>query len=272
MTLLVISKENWTGKMEEKYLICEDSLEGILTAIYEAYALREGHEHIHIQVGEVGNYQLFATYLNILPDSGKTEKVIRTLREKLGIEVYETLCQVAASWNREEKGEALYRTVVDALTNHSGRRVMENLRNPYVAKAFELARYTANEAHYETEFIRFEELEQGILYAKIGAKNNVIPFIMPHFADRLSVENFMIYDEKRELFGVHPARKDWYLVTAEKGLDMESRKRSDKEETYQELFTLFHQTIAIKERENNRLQRCMCPIRYQDYMVEFIRK
>ena len=95
---------------------------------------------------------------------------------------------------------------------------------------------------------------------------------MPHFADRLSVENFMIYDEKRELFGVHPARKDWYLVTAEKGLDMESRKRSDKEETYQELFTLFHQTIAIKERENNRLQRCMCPIRYQDYMVEFIRK
>ena len=38
--------------MEEKYMICEDSPEGIFTAIYDAYALREGHEHIHIQVGE----------------------------------------------------------------------------------------------------------------------------------------------------------------------------------------------------------------------------
>ena len=36
--------------MEEKYLVCEDSLEGIFTGIYEAYALREGHEHVHIQI------------------------------------------------------------------------------------------------------------------------------------------------------------------------------------------------------------------------------
>ena len=34
--------------MEEKYLVCEDSLEGIFTGIYDAYALREGHEHVHI--------------------------------------------------------------------------------------------------------------------------------------------------------------------------------------------------------------------------------
>ena len=36
--------------MEEKYIICEDSLEGILTAVYDAYALREGHGHIHIHL------------------------------------------------------------------------------------------------------------------------------------------------------------------------------------------------------------------------------
>ena len=42
--------------MEEKYLICEDSLEGIFTGIYDAYALafalREDHKGIHLQVGE----------------------------------------------------------------------------------------------------------------------------------------------------------------------------------------------------------------------------
>ena len=54
-----------TYMMEEKYLICEDSLEGIFTGIYEAYALREGHEHVHIQIGEEENFRLFAVYLHI---------------------------------------------------------------------------------------------------------------------------------------------------------------------------------------------------------------
>lgn len=257
--------------MEEKYLICEDSLEGILTGIYDAYALREGHEHVHILTGEEDNYRLFATYLYISPDFVKTRKVAETLIRRLGESVYQALCRAAAS-SQEDKGEAVYKTVVDAITTGSGRRVMENLRNPHVARAFELARYTANEAHYEIEFIRFQELEQGILFSKIGPNNNVIPFIMPHFADRLCPENFMIYDEKRELFGVHPAKEEWYLVSAQKDFMPETLKWSDKEEEYQRLFKAFHKTIGIKERENRRLQRQMCAYRYQDYMVEFDEK
>ena len=258
--------------MEEKYLICEDSIEGIFTGIYEAYALREGHEHIHIQVGEVDNYRLFADYLYIQPDPVKTDKVAGTLRRRLGEMAYLSICRAAASYNKEEKGDAIYRTVVDGITAGSGSRVMENLKNPYVAKTFELARYTANEAHYETEFIRFQELEQGILYAVIGPKNGIIPFIMPHFADRLSIENFMIYDENHGLFGVHPAKNEWYLVSEPDGFAKEYLQWSQKEVKYRDLFTLFHKTIAIKERENKRLQRQMCPFRYQDYMMEFAQK
>lgn len=258
--------------MEEQYFICEDSIEGIFTGIYEAYALRKGHEHIHIQVGEDSNYRLFASYLYIQPDPVKTDKVAGTLRKRLGENAYHAICRAAASYNKEEKGEAIYRTVVDGITAGSGRRVMENLRNPYVMKTFELARYTANEAHYETEFIRFEELEQGILYAVIGPKNSVVPFIMPHFADRLSIENFMIYDEIHGLFGVHPAKREWYLVSEPENFRKEQLRRSWKEERYRELFTIFHETIGIKERENKRLQRQMCPLRYQDYMSEFAQR
>lgn len=258
--------------MEEKYLICEDSIEGIFTGIYDAYALREGHEHIHIQVGEVDNYRLFANYMYIQPDPVKTDKVAGTLRRRLGEQAYLSICRAAASYNKEEKGDAIYRTVVDGITAGSGSRVMENLKNPYVAKTFELARYTANEAHYETEFIRFQELEQGILYAVIGPKNGVIPFIMPHFADRLSIENFMVHDENHGLFGVHPAKKEWYLVSEPDGFAKESLQCSQKEVKYRDLFTIFHKTIGIKERENKRLQRQMCPFRYQDYMMEFTQK
>lgn len=257
--------------MEEKYIICEDSLEGIFTAIYDAYALKEGHEHIHVQVGEEDNYKLFAVYLHSQPDSVKTNKVIRTLKNRLGEEVYLTICRAAASFY-SDKGEAVYRTVVEGITAGSGRRTMDNLRNPYVTRTFELARRTANEAHREIEFLRFQELEQGVLYAKIGPENNVLSFIMPHFADRLAPENFMIHDEKRGLFGVHPAGEEWYLVTGTEDFLQESLKWSEEEMKYQDLFTLFHKTIAIKERENKHLQRQMLPLRFQDYMVEFDQK
>lgn len=263
--------------MEEKYFICEDSLEGIFTGIYEAYALREGHTHVHIQIGEEENLRLFAVYLPVLPDPVKTDKVVRTLKRRLGEHVYHTLCRAAASCY-PDKGEAVYRTVVDALTAGSGRRVMENLKNPYVARCFELARFTANEAHYEIEFIRFQELAAGesrenpILFSKIGPKNNVVPFVMPHFADRLSIENFMVYDENRKLFGVHPAKEEWYLVAAGEEFVLKDLGLTQKEENYRELFRTFHRTIGIKSRENKKLQRQMCAYRYQDYMVEFEQK
>lgn len=263
--------------MEEKYLICEDSLEGIFTGIYDAYALREGHEHLHLQIGEEENLRLFAEYVHIAPDPVKTDKVARTLQTRLGEHVYHSLCRAAASCY-PDKGEAVYKTVVDALTAGSGRRVMENVRNPHVARCFELARFTANEAHYEIEFIRFQELAavkgtgDSVLFTKIGPKNNVVPFVMPHFADRLSIENFMIYDEHRKLFGVHPAGEDWYLVTATADFSPGEPARSAKEQEYQELFCTFHRTIAIKSRENRKLQRQMCAYRYQDYMVEFKQK
>ncbi len=263
--------------MEEKYIICEDSLEGIFTGIYEAYALREGHAHVHLQIGEEDNLRLFAVYLPVSSDPVKTEKVVQTLRSRLGEHVYHTLCRAAASCY-PDKGEAVYKTVVDALTAGSGRRVMENLKNPYVARCFELARFTANEAHYEIEFIRFQELaaregeENTVLFSKIGPKNNVVPFVMPHFADRLSIENFMVYDENRKLFGVHPAREEWYLVAAGEEFALKDLDLSQKEEKYQELFRTFHRTIGIKSRENKKLQRQMCAYRYQDYMMEFAQK
>lgn len=256
------------NNMEEKYIICEDSLEGIFTAIYDAYALREGHGHLHVQVGEEDNYRLFASYLHSKPDDVKTDKVLRTVKDRLGEEVYVSLCRAAASYDRE-KGDAVYHTVVDGITGGSGRRTMENLRNPYVRKTFELARRTANEVCHELEFIRFQELEQGILYSRIGPENNVMPFVMPHFADRLSVENFMIHDEKRGIFGIHPAKKEWYLVSNAEGFNPQALKWSGKERQYQELFVFFHKIIAIKERYNSRLQQQMLPLRFQDYMVEF---
>ena len=254
--------------MEEKYLICEDSLEGIFTGIYEAYALRQEHGHIHIQVGEEENLRLFAVYTRIEPDKGKTAKVAATIQRRLGSEAYYEICNALASLD-SGKGEAVYKTVVCGLKMKDGRFVMGNLANPYVHKVFELARTVKNEAHHWIEFLRFHELENGILFSKIGAKNNILAFLVPHFADRLPLCNFVIYDENRGIFAVHPASKEWYLVTTREVDEEQFIRYSEKEMKYQELFKYFCHKIAIEERKNLKLQQNMLPLWFQEYMVEF---
>ena len=92
---------------------------------------------------------------------------------------------------------------------------------------------------------------------------------MPHFADRFPLENFVIYDEVRGLYGLHPAGKDWYVVSAQEGYRPPEHALSEGEKTYSELFCHFFHTIAIKERVNYHLQRNMLPIHYRKYMTEF---
>lgn len=152
------------------------------------------------------------------------------------------------------------------------REVMGNLADPYVHRVFELARFTANEAHYHLEFLRFRELENGILYATIGPKNNIITFIMPHFVDRLPLENFVIYDEKRNIYALHPAGGEWYLVYGDREKEREMPGFSEGERKYSELFTHFFHTIAIKERRNEGLQINILPLRYRRYMTEFMQE
>ncbi|MGN1179684.1 MAG: TIGR03915 family putative DNA repair protein [Suilimivivens sp.] len=257
--------------MEEYYLICEDSLEGIFTGIYDAYLKKLPHDRIHLCVGEEENYRLFAVYENCVPDEKKTVSVAKTIIREFGEEAYLAICRALASME-PDKGEAVYKTVVRGFHMTNRKELMGNLADPHVHRVFELSRFTANEAHYHVEFLRFRELESGILYAPIGPKNNVITFIMPHFADRLPLENFVIHDEKRNIFAVHPSGKDWFLTQSEKEMKLQDYAFSRGEERYSELFCQFFHTIAIKERNNNVLQRGMLPLRYRKYMTEFAGK
>ncbi|NLL80589.1 MAG: DNA metabolism protein [Clostridiales bacterium] len=262
---------------QEICLLCEDSLEGILTGVYEAYRLKCIPEHTRLQIGEPGNYRLFTEYVNIETENEKAGKVIRTLQERFGVEAWIAIYRAASSYD-QKKADAIYHTIAKGLKCSRPSQLMGNLTDDAVRTVFELSRNVMNEAHHWKEFLRFEELENGILFAQIGPVNDIVAYLAPHFADRLPLENFMIYDEKRESLVLHPAGKDWYvrrLVKEDgeaKGNSLIDRQRivySENEAKYQELFRYFCHRIAIKERKNVRLQQGMCPLRFQSYMTEF---
>lgn len=252
----------------EQVLQCDDSVEGVFTGIYEAYARKYALNNTRILIGDEEELRLFANYEKICTDVEKSDKVARTIRRMAGEEVYEQIYLALASHDKE-KGQAVFKTV-EQIVRYPERAygVMDRLNDVNIHKAFTLFRNVRNEICSYKEFIRFHELDNGVLYARIAPKNDVVSFLMPHFSDRFPLENFLIYDVGRNLLGVHQVKSDWYLLHDAK-VDGELIRISDTEEKYREFFCYFCHKIAIKERENLALQCNHLPKKYRPYMVEF---
>ncbi len=247
---------------------CEDTIESIFTAIYRAYEERRNHKDTVISLSD--ELYLFAEYVKVEPEPEKYVKVIRTIKRQFGEENYLWLCY-ALTASEGDKAQAVYQTVVDGLQRKVREgHLFDNLANDAVNRAHGLARGASREYLHLTGFVRFQELEQGILYSKIGPKHDLLTFLMPHFADRFPMENFMIYDENRRLLGLHPAGREWsVLQECENPEQAEQFALSEAEYAYQELFRYFCKKIAIEDRRNLDLQRNMLPLRFREYMVEF---
>lgn len=255
--------------------ICEDSIDGIFTGVYDAWASRHGHANIVLTTHAPDNYSLFDTYINVHTDYEKSAKVAHTLHSRMGEETYQELCQAAlalepASYKQSiDKAEAIYKTIVLALSLPDAGKVLNYLGEPYVYRTFQLSRCTFNEAHHLLGFLRFQELENGILFAQIHPKNDVLPVLGEHFADRLPEENFMIYDATRNLAVLHPKGKGFF-ITDTRELNQESLQHfSPQESEYRRLWCAFFDSIAIEARKNPKLQNQNLPKRFQKDMVEF---
>ena len=251
---------------------CEDSLESIFTAIYNVY--EDKHSKDEVLLALDNELRLFAVQIAVVPDKVKYEKVVRTLKRCFGERDYRYLCLALTSPD-EEKVQAVYGTVAQGLAHSCGwGHLFDNLADEYVNKAFKLARNADRENCHLRGFSRFEELENGLLYSRIEPKNNVLAFLMAHFADRFPEENFILHDVGRKLYGLHhaesaiSAKQGWYLVQGEEG-GLEKFDRSSEEIKYQMLFKRFCQTITIDSRKNPNLQQNMLPLHFREFMTEF---
>ena len=75
--------------------ICENTPNGILTGVYDAWELkiqeRCSHADIYLVSGQPDNYELFCDYHTVAPSAEKAGKVVSTLNRKLGHDFYETI-------------------------------------------------------------------------------------------------------------------------------------------------------------------------------------
>lgn len=259
--------------------LCENTIDGIFTGVYDAWASRYGHANISLTTCPPDNYTLFSEYITVDTDYEKSAKVARTLQHRLGEETYSEICQAALALEEPsarkkamDKADAIYKTIVLALSLKDGSKVLNYLGEPYVNRVFQLSRSAGNEAHHLLGFLRFQELENGILFARVHPKHDIISFLADHFSDRLPQENFMIYDENRKKAALHYKGRGYFL-TDTSSLDEEMLNRFSPEELeYQKLWCGFFESIAIEARVNPRLQNQNIAKRFQQDTVEFQNK
>lgn len=251
--------------------VCEDCIDGIFTAVYDAWASRLGHDNVGLRVGDQMNLELFAKYKEVQTDSEKAEKVARSIRNKMGQDAYKTIYQAALSRNPQKAG-AIYRVVVrgmsHSVTSREARQVIWNLQDPNVSLLFELARKVGNEALRYLEFVRFRELSNEVLFSEIQTENYVLPMIGDHFADRFPNENFMIYDHTHRGCLIHGKQKKWFILWDTQPDTGEMEKLSDREEEFQNLWRGFCDSIAIESRKNLKLQQQFWPLKFRKWMTE----
>lgn len=247
---------------------CEDTLTGILTGVYDAWDSQLGHDHVRLGTASNENLELFCEYVQVKPDIEKAEKVLRTIRRRLGEEAYEMI-GYASSYPDDQKADAIYRMIVLGLHLPDGRDISRMLTHPDVRRVFELRRKAWHIAHRYMGFVRFREMADGVLLSQIDPESDVLALIAPHFADRLQSERWVIYDRRRKKAAVHGGKGAWVILEDVEEERFLGKRESEREEEFVSLWKTFHRAIGIASRTNQTLQSSFLPKKFRPFMTEF---
>ena len=244
---------------------CEDSLEGILSAVHAAYMSRYGHEYQSIHAGDYVENTLFTEIIYVKTDLDKATRVADAVIHKIsGMAWY--MIQHAAMANDPDKADVIYHFLVKGFK--VGSVVVEQLADEYVLRLLKMYRAVQREKQLMYGFVRFQELNSGVMFAKIGPKHRQLQLIAPHFADRYPMENWMIYDERRQEVCVHEVGRGWWMTDHVVPSEHAIQDISDSQKSFEQWWKSFYETIGIQERLNPRCRMTLMPKMYWSNMTE----
>ncbi|HEY8889612.1 MAG TPA: TIGR03915 family putative DNA repair protein [Clostridium sp.] len=237
--------------------IYDGSFDGFLSVIYDCY-----YDKIpeYIEIEDHYTFNILYTDKLIKTDLVKSNKVSKAILEKIS---EETLIHVYQAFLSEDIGIELNLFKYIQLGFKMGRKVNDFLTNEIVNEVQKYSRKVESEAHRFLGLVRFQQFKN-ILYAAIEPDYNILELLGNHFKERLTNEKWIIHDVKRKV-GIVYDNNDWVM----RELKFEKIQSHDKEELfYQNLWKVFHKSVSIKERSNEKLQMQHMPKKYWNNLIE----
>ncbi len=236
----------------------DGSFDGFLCCVFESFSAKENPAAIFLE--DEQQETLFPVkYIDT--DAEKAARVKRSIPLKMSAEADYIIRRAFLSCMEQREVKMLD---FMRLGYQAGKKITKMTTNPVVHALDKAVRFVGNEAHLSLEFLRFSEFGE-FLAAEITPKNNILPLIVPHFADRFPDENFVIYDKNHKVAFLHRGSGKSEFFSGE----VTFPDPSEEEENYRRLWKHFYKTIAIEGRKNERCRMNHMPKRYWPNMTEF---
>lgn len=138
-----------------------------------------------------------------------------------------------------------------------------------VMRIKDIRRKVLHETRYFMEFARFNSIGNKVYVCHLEPESDVIYEVSLHFADRMPSENWLIIDDNRKKSVVHTTDGQMYIRYFT-DYDMSVlAKTEDVNDEYTDMWKIFFETIAIKQRYNPECQRNLMPVWMRKHVTEF---
>jgi probable DNA metabolism protein len=246
-------------ELEKLRYVTDGTLEGLLTALFLAFEQEQQPDYIITKADS--QISMFTSDVPILTSVSQATSMQETIIQTIGEQGYTNVKKLFLS-DDIDAGGICYRYL--RYTMPRGKRSLSHIANSAIADASTIIRQVQRESQFMIQFVRFADIGNGLYYAHISPKANVIPLIMGHFADRYNIQPFIIHDSGHCLSGVFDMTKWWLVEGVPQGISVSTAD----EDKYRELWRTFFKTIAIPERRNPTVQRSFMPKRFWGDMCE----
>ena len=251
--------------------VFDGTMDGLLTAVFDAYALKEQPEEL-LKSGDALPLFCDHTY-QVTTDEEKAQRVWTGLEKKLE---REALKLISVSWLSElpELSTPLFHYIYKVFQQGD---ISRNFADPDVLSVTNIARKVLHEQLRMKQFIRFQKAKDGTYLAVVSPDHNVLPIITDHFSDRFNDQPWLIYDAHRHYGFYYDGHAAPIRITFENEFavpfSLENGKLnedilSSDDQLLQNLWRTYFKAICIKERMNPRKQLKDMPRRYWKYMTE----
>ena len=241
-------------------LIYDGTFEGLMTAIYEAFYIKEIPDTI-CGIDEL-TPNLLATDITIETNLEKADKVCSAIKSKISRNAMEKVNYAYLS-ELESAGMAIYGYL--KLGFKVGSRVDCHLSHDALLAIDKLVWKVKLERHRMLGFVRFKSVGD-FFYSAIEPDHNILSLISGHFKDRLINERFIIHDLKRGIAFFNNRGDSVYAPLSK--LEAQRFLKDNNDELYAELWKEFFDTVAVEGRDNPKLQKNYMPVRYWKHLTE----
>lgn len=237
---------------ESLVLLYDGSLEGLFTCIFRAFERR-----IRVlAMAQLDGYQerLLSRTESIATRVDLAERVRSSIAGSFGIGEYERI-RTASLSDDPDKGTIIFEYLVYAFDHGPG--CWHDLGVDAVADFERLWTSVYNERHAMLQFTRFAKAPNGVYFAKINPKADVVPLIMGHFSARFNMQPFIIYDEVHHIAGIWDQQVASFVRTD----SMDLPALDEGERDLQHMWKTFYDHICNSRRYNPALRMKFMPRR-----------